>query len=337
MRCLFLCICLLLSYVTAHADIRPVTPDMSLEALFRAAKPGDGFLLAPGDYVGGVQFSSRPGTALLPITVKAAGAGVRILGSTATRIDGVGYTSSPYWVFDGITFEGAARSGLKPGSSDNLTVKNCTFRNNGVQGMQAGTSSFGTVEDCLFLFSKEQHGAYVSGAVRGWSFNRCTFAFNGRSGIQFNSQGTGGGVSTGHSVTNCSFFSNGMNNEAAAINLIGVTNSVFAGNTLSDNRAGGISFMGNGTATGASTGNTVYNCSVTFRTLEGRTCVQQTGGTLSVTGCRLWAGKDQVQPITALSGAVITQAGNVVLGPMPVTSSGGHTTVPDETTVIPAP
>jgi hypothetical protein len=333
---LLLCICLFLPYVAARADVVPVTPDQSLEALFRSARPGDAFLLAPGDYVGGVQFSSRPGTALLPITVKAAGAGVRILGSTATRIDGLGFTSSPHWVFDGIAFEGAARSGLKPGSSDYLTVRNCTFRNNGVQGMQAGTSNFGTVEDCLFMFSKEQHGAYVSGAIRGWKFNRCTFAFNGRAGLQFNSQGTGGGVSTGHSVTNCSFFANGQNNEAAAINLIGVTNSVFAGNTLSDNRAGGISFMGNGTATGQSTGNTVYNCSVTFRTLEGRACVQQTGGTLSVTGCRLWAGKEQVSAITSAGGAVVTQAGNLVLAPMPVTT-GGHTTVPDDVVAGPVP
>lgn len=333
MRRILLLLAFLLLPLYTNAAVIPVPAGTPLEPLFRAARPGDMFLLDPGDYAGGVQFSLRPGTALLPIIVKAAGPGVRILGSTPARVDGIGFTTSPYWTFDGIAFEGAARSGMKPGSSDYLTIRNCTFRNNGVQGMQAGTSSFGTVEDSLFCFNKEQHGCYVSGAVQGWKFARCTFAFNGRAGLQFNSQGTTG-VSTGHTVTNCSFYQNGLDNQAAAINLIGVTNSMFAGCSLSDNKAGGISFIGNGTATGQSTGNSVYNCSVIFRALEGRTCVQQSGGSLSVTGCRLWAGKSQVEAITALNGGVITQAGNVTLPPpapvlaVPDAGTGGVTPAP---------
>ncbi len=325
----------LLLPVLSNADIKPVSPTDNLEIILRAAVPGDIIALADGMYPGGVFFTGRAATAENPIIVRAANPGkATIVGSTATRPDAMAFNGGAFWKFDGLVFQGAAKSGLKPGGANNVTYTRCVFRNNGVSGMQTGTSSFGTVEDCQFLFNAEQHGAYVSGAVKGWTFSRCTFAFNGRSGLQLNSQGSvGGAVSSEHTVKDCSFYANGQNIEAAAINCLGVTNSVFSGCSLSDNKAGGISFMGNGTAVGQSTGNLVSGCTVTFRFAEGRACIQQSGGNLSVAGCRLWNGKANVLPINALSGGVITQAGNVVLPPMPPATGG--VTVPDETVIVP--
>lgn len=291
-----------------------ITPLDNAQALLSTSVPGDDWVMEDGTYPGGIYISSRPGTADAPITLRARNPGkVVIKGSTSQRRDTFSLYRSGRWNVSGITFENAARSGIYLGESSFVTFTNCTSRLNGVVGLLAGSSSNGTVTNCLFLLNTEQHGAYVSGKVGGWVFENCTSAFNGRAGIQFNSQGSGGVVSN-ITIRNCSLNNNGRLRQAAAINLLGVVNSVFAGNTIHDNWAGGISFTGNGTASGASTGNLVVGNCISFRPGEGRTCVQSTGGgTNTVTGNRLWAGKASVQPITAVLPSIIVQAGNTVL------------------------
>lgn len=303
------------SPLCSHAADRPVTPADNLGALLNSAVPGDTFILADGQY-GGAYVSTRPGVAGNPVTVKAANPGKAIIsGNAVGRQDALSLYKCPYWTMEGLVTEKASRAGLYLGLSSNVTVKNHTSRNNGVQGLLAGGSSFVSVLGGVYAFNYEQHGIYASGKIEGWLIEGATSAFNGRAGIQFNSQGSGGVVS-GVTVRNCSLNNNGRLKQAAAINCLGVVNSVFAGNTLHDNWAGGISFSGNGAAGGASTGNVVYGNSVTFRPGEGRVCVQCTGGgTNTVTGNRLWTGKTTVQAITAVLPSIIVEAGNTVLPP----------------------
>lgn len=286
-----------------------------LNTFLRTATAGDTFILQDGDYSGGIWISERNGNALQPITLRAEHAGkARIVGSSATRSDGLTLYKSAWWVLDGVVFTGAKNAGIRVSTSDHTTITNCLTISNGVFGLLTGSSSYGMVSGSNFLFNTEQHGAYVSspGSV-GWTFDHCNFAWNGRAGLQINSQGAPGPPASDCRVTNCSINNNGQLNQAAAINCLGVVNSVFESCTIHDNLAGGISFGPNGRPGGESTGNLVTNCAITFQAGTGRSCIQTTGGTQTAVNNRLWAGRAPSVPILALSGGTIVQSGNTVL------------------------
>ncbi len=312
--------------VTQGAFAKDVTPETWAVAV-KTAVAGEDLVLAsneltPTYYDGGQFVSDRNGNAILPIRLRAKVPGMAIIrGCTPTRLDALFFNRCSYWNLEDLVIEGGQHNGLRFGSCDRMTITRCTVRNNGVTGLLAGNTSNCRVSDSIFYGNKEQHGAYVSSpGVHDWIFERCTFSLNGRSGCQINSQGGPGPVISNCQVVNCSITNNGQFvKTAAGINCLGVINSVFAGNTVTDNGGTGISFAPNGREGGESTGNLVTNCAVTFRSGVGGSCVQTTKGTQSVSGCRLWVGRSTPLPLNALSGGVLVAADNIVLPVAPAT------------------
>lgn len=312
MKRILLLLAFLLLPIYTSAAVIPVPAGTPLEPLFRAARPGDEFILADGRY-SNFYFSARPG----PVKVRAEHPGMAVIsGSTVARPDTVGYSTSPDWTWEDLVVEGAAKAGFKIGSSDRTIVRRCTVRQCGVQGVQAGTSSFVTVEDCDIYQIDAEHCVYLSGAIQGCVIRNNRMSQAGKSGAQINSQGAGG-VARDCQIVNNSIWRCGLKLQAAAINLIGIVNSVIAGNTINGCLAGGISLSANGSVGGASTGNAVDGNAVSFRYGEGRNCVTSNSGTNTVSGNRFWTGKPTVAAISATNGATLVTVNNVVLDPLP--------------------
>jgi parallel beta-helix repeat protein len=322
--CALLCALGALGAKPAQALDILLTPADNVAGFLRAAKPGDTFLLSDGAYPGGIYVSDKPATQLLPITVKAVVAGKAILqGSSPTRVDALATLRCPYWRFEGLTFQGAARAGLQIGSSDHTVVTSCVSRLNGVQGILA-SGNYGTIEDTECSQSGEQHGVYVTGATKGWRVRRCRFYRNAGNGIQFNNQGSGGVVSDAL-VQDCSIWGNGRAG-GAGINLIGVTNSRILNNSIHDNLASGIALSG------GSNGNLLHQNFISFRGGQGRQCITSTDTlvvTNTVTSCVLRMGKSTVPAVEAKGMTTIVQADNSVLA---VATATAESTTPTDTT-----
>jgi hypothetical protein len=221
--------------------------DIAYRTIVAAAagvQPGDTVLIQPGVYDGGITVETG-GTASQPITFQANGSGVVIEGSGGERdaffITGA-ETGIAYVVVEGLTIQHAERAGMRIDNAHHVTVRNCTFADNGTWGLFTDFSDYTTVENCESYGSVEEHGIYISNSsdypiIRG---NR--LHDNHGCGLHMNgdiSMG-GDGIISHAVVENNIVYENGTAG-GSGINMDGVTDAMVRNNLVYNNHASGIS------------------------------------------------------------------------------------------------
>jgi parallel beta-helix repeat protein len=201
---------------------------------------GDIVLIQPGTYDGGITVETS-GTAGEPITFHANGPGVVIEGSGGDR-DAFFITWADYIVVDGLTIQHANRAGVRIDNSNHVTVRNCTFADNGTWGLFTDFSDYTTVENSEAYGSVDQHGIYISNSSDFPTIRGNRLHDNNDCGLHMNgdiSQG-GDGIISYAVVENNIVYENGLGG-GSGINMDGVTDSVVRNNLLYNNHASGIS------------------------------------------------------------------------------------------------
>ena len=216
------------------------TAYLTIVAAAAAVQPGDTVLIQPGTHDGGITVETS-GTAGEPITFQANGAGVVIEGSGGEG-DAFFITGADYIVVEGLKIQHADRAGMRIDSAHHVTVRNCTFANNGTWGLFTDFSDYTTVENSEAYGSVDEHGIYISNssdypAIRGNRLhdnNGCGLHMNGDISMG------GDGIISYAVVENNIVYENGVGG-GSGINMDGVTDSVVRNNLLYNNHASGIS------------------------------------------------------------------------------------------------
>lgn len=263
-------------------------------------RAGDRALIADGNYAGGITvggiINPNSGTSDAHIVWQAINPGGPVIwGDQSLDVDAFRVFHSNYVDIDGLTIRNAARDGLRVDVSNHVTVRHCVFINNQQQGILAGIADDLTIEYNECAYSIVEHGIYLSnGGDRAIvRYNVCHD--NTKSGIQFNGSGksvnptygtSSDGIMQDNIVTNNVCYNNGLDNQAAAINLMSVRTSLIANNLMYNNGAGGIS-MGNdnlasATQWGCKDNRILFN-TIYFRANEGRWCIQAEKGSTNNT------------------------------------------------------
>lgn len=205
-----------------------------------AVQPGDTVLIQPGVYAGGITVEAL-GAAAAPITFQAIGSGVVIEGSGGER-DAFFITYSNYIVVDGLTIQHATRAGMRIDNSSHVTVRNCTFGDNGTWGLFTDFSDYTTVENSEAYGSVNEHGIYISNSSDYPTIRGNRLHHNRGCGLHMNgdiSMGGDGNISYAV-IENNIVYENGLGG-GSGINGDGVTDSVIRNNLLYNNHASGIS------------------------------------------------------------------------------------------------
>jgi hypothetical protein len=205
-------------------------------------QPGDTVLIQPGTYAGGVTVDTS-GTASAPIMFKAKSAGVVIEGSGAER-DAFFITGADYIVVEGLTIQHATRAGVRIDDAHHVTVRNCTFANNGKWGLFTDFSDYTTVEDSEAYGSVDEHGIYISNSSDSPTIRGNRLHHNHGCGLHMNGDINMGddGIIAYAVVENNIVYENGLGG-GSGINMDGVTDSVVRNNLLYNNHASGISLF----------------------------------------------------------------------------------------------
>lgn len=202
--------------------------------------PGDTVLINPGTYSGGITVDTS-GTASQPITFRANGTGVVINGSGGER-DAFFITRANYIIVDGLTIQNATRAGMRISLSHHVTVRNCTFANNGTWGLFTDFSDYTTVEYCESYGAVEEHGIYISNSSDYPTIRGNRLHHNHANGLHMNgdiSMG-GDGIISYALIEDNVIYENGLGG-GSGINMDGVTYSIIRNNLLYNNHASGIS------------------------------------------------------------------------------------------------
>jgi hypothetical protein len=201
---------------------------------------GDTVLINPGTYTGGITVDTS-GTASEPITFQANGAGVVIEGSGGER-DAFFITWADYVVVEGLTIQHADRAGMRIDNAHHVTVRDCTFADNGTWGLFTDFSDYTTVENCESYGAEDEHGIYISNSSDYPTIRGNRLHHNNGCGLHMNgdiSMG-GDGIISYALVEGNVIYENGYGG-GSGINMDGVTNSLVRNNLLYDNHASGIS------------------------------------------------------------------------------------------------
>jgi hypothetical protein len=202
--------------------------------------PGDTVLVNPGTYAGGITVETS-GTASEPITFQANGTGVVINGSGGER-DAFFITWADYIIVDGLTIQHATRAGMRIDNSHHVTVRDCTFADNGTWGLFTDFSDYTTVEDCESYGAADEHGIYISNSSDHPTIRGNRLHDNNGCGLHMNgdiSMG-GDGIISYALIEDNIIYENGAGG-GSGINMDGVTHSLIRNNLLYDNHASGIS------------------------------------------------------------------------------------------------
>jgi hypothetical protein len=202
---------------------------------------GDTVLINPGTYAGGITVDAS-GVITEPITFSVTGPGVVINGSGGER-DAFFITWADYIVVEGLTIQNATRAGMRIDNAHHVTVRDCTFADNGTWGVFTDFSDYTTVENCESYGAVEEHGIYISNSsdyptIRGNRLhhnNGCGLHMNGDISVQ-----PGDGIISYALVESNVIYENGAGG-GSGINMDGVTHSLIRNNLLYDNHASGIS------------------------------------------------------------------------------------------------
>jgi parallel beta-helix repeat protein len=217
------------------------SPCQTIQYAADLVEAGDTVLINPGTYAGGVTVETG-GADGEPITFRASGSGVVINGSGGER-DAFFITWADYVVVEGLTIQNADRAGVRIDNSHHVTVRDCTFANNGTWGLFTDFSDYTTVENCESYGSVDEHGIYISNSsdyptIRGNRLhhnNGCGLHMNGDISMQ-----PGDGIISYALVEDNVIYENGAGG-GSGINMDGVTHSLIRNNLLYDNHASGIS------------------------------------------------------------------------------------------------
>lgn len=221
---------------------------------------GDTVLINPGSYEGDI-YVDTDGTAAEPVTFRANGPGVIIEGSGGDR-DAFFIEFADYVVVEGLTIQHATRAGLRISMSDHVTIRRCTFADNGTWGLFTDFSDYTTVEDSESYGSEDEHGIYISNSSDYPIIRHNRLHHNRGCGLHMNgdiSMGGDGIISNGL-VEGNTIYENGLGG-GSGINMDGVTHSMVRNNLLYNNHAGGITLYQIDGGSG-SHDNKVYNNTV---------------------------------------------------------------------------
>ena len=211
--------------------------------------PGDTILVADGSYLG-FDVRELDGIAGSPITIRAQGAGARVVPTTdrSDNRDTILVTYSSYIVIDGLRSYGATRAAVRVDQSPKVTIRNGVFGNNTTWGIFIDFSDDPLIEGNECYGSVQEHGIYISNSGDRPVVRANRVHDNAASGIQLNADASmgGDGLISAAVIENNIIYANGALG-AAAINLDGVQNSIVRNNVLYANRATGIvNYRGDG-------------------------------------------------------------------------------------------
>jgi hypothetical protein len=216
------------------------SPCRTIQYATALVEQGDTVLINPGTYTGGITVDTS-GTASEPITFQANGAGVVIEGSGGER-DAFFITWADYVVVEGLTIQHADRAGMRIDNAHHVTVRDCTFADNGTWGLFTDFSDYTTVENCESYGAEDEHGIYISNSSDYPTIRGNRLHHNNGCGLHMNgdiSMG-GDGIISYALVEGNVVYENGYGG-GSGINMDGVTNSLVRNNLLYDNHASGIS------------------------------------------------------------------------------------------------
>jgi hypothetical protein len=216
------------------------SPCRTIQYAAGLVEQGDTVLIDPGTYAGGITVETD-GAAGEPITFQADGAGVIIEGSGGER-DAFFITWADYIIVDGLTIQHATRAGMRIDNSHHVTVRDCTFADNGTWGLFTDFSDYTTVESCESYGSIDEHGIYISNSSDYPTIRGNHLHHNRGCGLHMNgdiSMG-GDGIISYALVEGNVIYENGAGG-GSGINMDGVTHSIVRNNLLYDNHASGIS------------------------------------------------------------------------------------------------
>ncbi|HJS28517.1 MAG TPA: right-handed parallel beta-helix repeat-containing protein [Anaerolineales bacterium] len=224
----------------ASGDGSPDSPWATILYAANQVTAGDTVLIHPGAYEGGVIVEAS-GSAAEPITFQADGPGVIIEGSGGEQ-DAFYITEAGYVIVDGLTIQHADRAGLRISLSDHVTVRNCTFADNGTWGLFTDFSDYTLVENVESYGAVEEHGIYISNSSDFPTIRNNRLHHNYANGLHMNgdiSMGGDGVISDGL-IENNIIYENGLAG-GSGINMDGVTDTLVRNNLLYDNHSSGIS------------------------------------------------------------------------------------------------
>ena len=127
-------------------------------------------------------------------------------------------------------------------NAHHVTVRNCTFADNGTWGLFTDFSDYTTVENSEAYGSVDEHGIYISNSSDSPTIRGNRLHDNNGCGLHMNgdiSMG-GDGIISYAVVENNIVYENGLGG-GSGINMDGVTDSVVRNNLLYNNHASGIS------------------------------------------------------------------------------------------------
>jgi parallel beta-helix repeat protein len=158
-----------------------------------------------------------------------------------------------------LTIQNSTRAGVRIDNSNHVTVRNCTFANNGKWGLFTDFSDYTTVEDSEAYGSVDEHGIYISNSSDSPTIRGNSLHNNHGCGLHMNgdiSMG-GDGIISYAVVENNIVYENGVGG-GSGINMDGVTDSIVRNNLLYNNHSMGITLFAIDAAEGSSR-NRVYN------------------------------------------------------------------------------
>lgn len=224
------------------------------------AMAGDTIFVADGQYLG-FDVDSITATQANPFNIRAQGLNAQILSTTdrTDNRDNILVRNSEWVSIEGLNSSNAPRSGLRVDTSNNVTISNGTFSDNGTWGVFTNHSNDLVIENNVLSGSVSQHGLYISNSGDRHQVTGNIIFGNNANGIHLNGDLSAGGngstigdgIITNVVVEKNIIYDNGTGG-GAGINFDGVQNAVIKNNLLYDNHASGIALFQSDGAAGPS-------------------------------------------------------------------------------------
>lgn len=249
-------------------------PFKTLQKATGLLRDGDTIVLRAGTYASGAYITRKN------ITIRGEG-NVILDGASGTRDDGLSFSQTSGITVEGITIRNCRRKGLFVTLTNGLTVRNCTFSGNASDGFLTGNTSNVLVEGCTST-NNGYHGIYFSQSGDNLVARNNNLIGNQSCGIQINAiqeSPSSSDPSSDSLSKNCTIERNTItgcgSRGGAAINLMGVQNSLIANNLIYNNLAGGIAVWDDGAGSSyGSKNNRFYHNTLLFQNGKGRYGVQ---------------------------------------------------------------
>jgi len=254
-------------------------PFLTVKRALSALRSGDTLLFRSGTYVAG-------GWVEVP-NVTLRGEGEVILdGSSSSSRDGLTVSETSGVTLEYLKFRNCKRKGLFVALTNGLTIRGCEFANNVGDGLLTGNCSDVLVENCVAA-NNGYHGLYLSQSGdrlrvlnnRSYGNPACGIQINAIQGSPVASNPEQDSLSKDVQVIGNTIYGCGSRG-GAAIQLMGVRDSLIANNLVYGNLSGGLSMWDDGAgASYACKNDRIYHNTFLFAANQGRY------GVLASTGC----------------------------------------------------